>query len=57
VPWDGKGERGGNYVSCAGDVVEDPAFHSLPMDSVRQDEGDALQDEYTDPLCSNENVV
>jgi hypothetical protein len=57
VPWDGSGKRGGDRVSCAGDKVEDYAFHSLSMDSVGQDEGNALQDENTDPLSSNENVV
>jgi hypothetical protein len=44
-------------VSCAGNKVADHAFHSLSMDSVGQDEMNALQDEYTDSLYSNENVV
>jgi hypothetical protein len=44
VPWDGSGERGGDWVTFAVDEVEDHAFHSLSMDSVEQDEGNTLKD-------------
>lgn len=45
MPWDGGGERGGDWVSCEGDEVEDHDFHSLSMDPVGRGEGNPLQDE------------